>query len=275
MPNIIQIQIGTTTYTIADEIANNNINSITTSLYSLTTSLGTMATVNDASSDDKTYGRKNGNWVEVTGESGSTDWSDITNKPSIFSPSPHVHGNLDDAGKVTNDVNVGNGDHLLIADHSAGDKLYMSNVTFDGSTRTKALTPKGTFESFAAATHDHDGAYCTLMDIKAEIENPSTLSVSYGTSVTSIISGSSSHIYACKIGSIVFVGGYFATTKAWTSTLTNAFTGLPAANTDARFVASVGSGKTTVIYYSSTNGWCISQSQSEKGLNFAFTYITT
>lgn len=43
-----------------------------------TPTLGTMASVNDASSDDKTYGRKNGTWVEVTGGGGgSTDWGDI------------------------------------------------------------------------------------------------------------------------------------------------------------------------------------------------------
>ena len=66
MPNITQIQVGTTTYTIVDEIANNNINTITTSLYSLTTSLGTMAFQLDAPSDNKKYIRKNGSWSEVT-----------------------------------------------------------------------------------------------------------------------------------------------------------------------------------------------------------------
>ena len=44
-----------------------------------TSSLGTMASVNDASSDNKIYGRKNGTWAEVTGGGGgSAEWGDIT-----------------------------------------------------------------------------------------------------------------------------------------------------------------------------------------------------
>lgn len=60
MPNnyIDQIQVGTTTYDIQDSIAKQNIES-------LSTSLSTMAFQPDAPSDDKQYGRKNGDWVEI------------------------------------------------------------------------------------------------------------------------------------------------------------------------------------------------------------------
>ena len=100
------------------------------------------------------------------------------------------------------------------------------------------------------------------------------LNVSYGTSVTNIKSGTA-YIEAYQIGKIVFVGGYFATTQAWTSTLYNTIIGLPATYTQARFVASVGAGKNTVMYYSINNGWCISNSQGGTDLNFGFTYIVT
>ena len=60
MPNnyIDQIQVGTTTYDIQDSIARQNIES-------LSTSLSTMAFQPDAPSNDKQYGRQNGDWVEI------------------------------------------------------------------------------------------------------------------------------------------------------------------------------------------------------------------
>ena len=68
MPNINQIQVGTTTYDIQDNIARENIKS-------LSTSLSTMAFQPDAPSDDKEYARKNGAWAEASG--GGT-WGSIT-----------------------------------------------------------------------------------------------------------------------------------------------------------------------------------------------------
>ena len=83
MPNITQIQVGVTTYTIVDEIANNNINSITTSLYSLSTSLTTMAFQADVPNDNKEYIRKNGSWSELI--SSSTIIISVSNETINFS----------------------------------------------------------------------------------------------------------------------------------------------------------------------------------------------
>lgn len=99
------------------------------------------------------------------------------------------------------------------------------------------------------------------------------LNVSYGTSLTNMVSGNP-QIFAYRIGKIVFVGGYISTTSAWTSTLTDIFTGLPApANNNARFISMVGEGLSVPIYYNA-GSWKVSASQGKKALNFAFTYFT-
>ena len=66
MSEISKITIsGDLTYDIKDSAARELINGVTTSLNSLTTSLSTMAFQPDAPSDDKQYGRQNGDWVEI------------------------------------------------------------------------------------------------------------------------------------------------------------------------------------------------------------------
>lgn len=62
--------------------------------------------------------------------------------------STHVHGNITNAGAITADTAVANGDKIIVADSSASSKLVRTGISFDGSTTTKALTPKGTWETF-------------------------------------------------------------------------------------------------------------------------------
>lgn len=69
---------------------------------------------------------------------------------SSYSLSTHTHGNITNDGKITSTATIDNGDKLVIVDvdSTAGSKLTGSSITFDGSTTTKALTPKGTWEPF-------------------------------------------------------------------------------------------------------------------------------
>lgn len=68
--------------------------------------------------------------------------SDVTN----FA---HTHGNIQDSGALqTNDVTIASGDKLVITDSSDSSKVARASASFDGSTTTKALTQKGTFETF-------------------------------------------------------------------------------------------------------------------------------
>ena len=77
-------------------------------------------------------------------------WSKIkTLLGTIFAPLSHTHGNIQNGGTLqTTDVTIANGDKLVVTDSSDSNKVARTSVSFDGSTTTKALTPKGTFETF-------------------------------------------------------------------------------------------------------------------------------
>lgn len=60
----------------------------------------------------------------------------------------HAHGNITSGGDITATApTIANGDQLIINDHSAS--KITNGPTFDGSTTTTALTPKGTWETFS------------------------------------------------------------------------------------------------------------------------------
>ena len=92
-------------------------------------------------------------WGGISGSLASqTDLADALNGKAA---SVHAHGNISSAGAITADTAVGSGDKLILADSSASGKLIRSGISFDGVTTSKGLTPKGTFESFAAGSHSH------------------------------------------------------------------------------------------------------------------------
>ena len=69
---------------------------------------------------------------------------------SARTPASHTHGNITNAGALqTTDVAIANGDKLVVTDASNSNKVARTSTSFDGSTTTKALTQKGTFETFA------------------------------------------------------------------------------------------------------------------------------
>lgn len=70
-------------------------------------------------------------------------------------PTSHTHGNLTNDGKITSTATIANGDKLVIVDSdtTAASKITGSSITFDGSTATKALTQKGTWETFNNYSH--------------------------------------------------------------------------------------------------------------------------
>lgn len=61
----------------------------------------------------------------------------------------HANGNITNSGTITSTgVTIANGDAFLISDNSNNGKIERTSITFDGSTTTKALTQKGTWETF-------------------------------------------------------------------------------------------------------------------------------
>lgn len=67
----------------------------------------------------------------------------------------HTHGNIASGGTIgqTSGWTLANGDGLLVFDSSNSNKIERSGITFDGSTTTKALTQKGTWETFNNYSH--------------------------------------------------------------------------------------------------------------------------
>ena len=92
----------------------------------------------------------------VTGVKGANESSyrwgnvNITAENVGAAASSHTHGNIQNGGTLqTNDITIANGDKLVVTDSSDSSKVARASIAFDGSTTTKALTPKGTFEAFA------------------------------------------------------------------------------------------------------------------------------
>lgn len=50
---------------------------------------------------------------------------------------------------------LASGDGIIFADNSDSNKLKRSSISFDGSTTSKCLTQKGTWQSFASGDHSH------------------------------------------------------------------------------------------------------------------------
>ena len=84
--------------------------------------------------------------------------SQITDFPTSMTPSSHTHGNITNEGALqSTDVDIANGDKLVVTDSSNSNKVARTGTSFDGSTTTKALTQKGTFETFLQEHQDISG----------------------------------------------------------------------------------------------------------------------
>lgn len=108
--------------------------------------------------------------------------SQITDFPSSMPPSSHTHGNIQNGGGLqTTDITIASGDKLVVTDNSDSNKVARTSISFDGSTATKALTQKGTWETFNNYTHP---AYTATTAAAKKIGCDSTGHVVFGTALT-------------------------------------------------------------------------------------------
>lgn len=90
--------------------------------------------------------------TETDGKIAAT-FQNISISKSQVSDFSHTHGNLANGGAITTSGALATGDALVFTDSSDSDKIKKTSITFDGSTATKALTQKGTWETFNNYTH--------------------------------------------------------------------------------------------------------------------------
>ena len=85
---------------------------------------------------------------------GSNNFNSIQSALNGKAESSHTHGNIQNGGTLqTNDITIANGDKLVVTDSSDSSKVARASIAFDGSTATKALTQKGTWETFNNYSH--------------------------------------------------------------------------------------------------------------------------
>ena len=135
---------------------------------------------------------------------------------SARTPASHTHGNITNGGGITaTGVDIANGDALVIVDSSdTNKKVAKTSITFDGTTTTKALTPKGTFESFAKSS-----------DIPAAVSVKGNAESSYRTgqvNLTPANLGISATTSSVTVGSTTFNNTDTKVTQTNTDTSSNA-----------------------------------------------------
>lgn len=108
-------------------------------------------------SSTTTFLRNDGSWAtpvgSVTGVKGNSETSYRTGQVNLTAAnvgaaaSSHTHGNIQNGGTLqTNDIAIASGDKLVVTDSSDSSKIARTSLAFDGSTVTKYLSQKGTWE---------------------------------------------------------------------------------------------------------------------------------
>lgn len=125
----------------------------------------------------------------------SIGFSDISITKSQVSDFSHDHGNITSGGDITATApTIANGDQLVINDNSAS--KITNGPTFDGSTTTKALSQKGTWETFLTEHQSLSGYVPTSRTI-----NSKALTSDITLSASDVGASASDHTHTLSIAS--------------------------------------------------------------------------
>lgn len=184
--------------------------------------------------------------VAATFQDISITKSQVSDFPTEMTPSSHTHGNITNVGGITaTGVDIASGDSLVIVDSSdTNKKLAKTSITFDGSTTTKFLSQKGTWESTPAA---NDGALklqinggTTTSKFTANQSSDSTITFATGTT-NGTIKVDGTEVAVAGLGSAAYTA---STAYATSAQGTKADTAIQDVTVNG---ASVKSGTTAVI----------------------------
>ena len=118
----------------------------------------------------------------ITSQKGNVSFNVPTTAAHVgAASSSHTHGNITNGGDITATApTIASGDQLIINDHSAS--KITNGPTFDGSTTTTALTPKGTWETFSKFS----GSYNDLSDKPTQTSTTATLTTTWSSNQQSV-----------------------------------------------------------------------------------------
>lgn len=122
----------------------------------------------------------------VTSVNNKTGAVSLTYTDVNAASSSHAHGNITNSGDITAAApTIANGDQLVINDNSAS--KITNGPTFDGSTTTTALTPKGTWETFSKFSGSYNDLTNkpTIPTLPSNIVNTITTTAGTHTEITS------------------------------------------------------------------------------------------
>lgn len=134
-------------YTVAKNVPSNAVFTDTQANWTQTTS-----TALDYIKNKPTLGTASAKDVPTSGNASTTQvvMGNDTRLTDARTPTSHTHGNIQNGGTLqTNDITIASGDKLIVTDSSDSSKIARASISFDGSTATKCLTQKGTWENFS------------------------------------------------------------------------------------------------------------------------------